>query len=113
MFRHMRERLATSARATDLTHEAPRSSIIHMREGSVEASREKLLGPVAVRPPSLPSREPGCDLVKRIKRNATFALLLANFAGAVVTFVLGNWVVPVPKELQSDSNLVANLIGFG
>jgi adenylate cyclase len=79
----------------------------------MEASREKLLGPVAVRPPGLLARESGCDLVERIKRNATHALLLANLAGAVVTFALGQWVVPVPGGLQDNSNLVANVIGFG
>src|SRR5438067_5840121 len=84
-----------------------------MRELSLEASRQQLLGPVAVQPPSLPARESGCHLVERIKRHATHALLLANFAGGVVTFALGQWVVPVPKGLQDNSNLTANLIGFG
>ena len=79
----------------------------------MEASRQQLLGPVAVRPPGLPAREPGCNLVRSIKRNATAALLLANFAGAVVTFVLGVWVVPPPKGLQTESNLIANVVGFG
>jgi adenylate cyclase len=79
----------------------------------VEASRQQLPRPVAFPSPSLSAREPGCDLVKRIKRNATAALLLANLAGAIVTFVLGVWVVPVPKDLQSDSNLIANTVGFG
>jgi adenylate cyclase len=79
----------------------------------VEASRQQLLEPVAVRPPSLPEREAGCDLVKRIARNATVALVLANLAGAVVTFVLGAWVVPPPRGLTTDTNLLANAIGFG
>jgi adenylate cyclase len=79
----------------------------------MEASRQQLPRPVAFPSPSLSAREPGCDLVARIKRNATAALLLANFAGAVVTFVLGTWVVPVPKGLAPESNIVANLVGFG
>jgi adenylate cyclase len=109
----MPESLAPRTTATELTHDAAGSSIIHVREVSVEASRQQLLGPVAVHPPGLPTREPGCELVKRIKRNATFALIMANLAGAVVTFALGQWVVPVPKGLQTDANLRANLIGFG
>jgi adenylate cyclase len=68
---------------------------------------------LAARPPSLPERESGCDVVQRIKRNATVALLLANFAGAVVTFVLGQWVVPIPRGLATDANQRTNLIGFG
>jgi adenylate cyclase len=79
----------------------------------MEASRQQLPGPVAFSSPSLSSRESGCDLVDRIKRNATAALLLANLAGAVVTFVLGMWVVPVPNDLKDNSNLIANLVGFG
>ena len=77
----------------------------------MEASRQQLAHPLAARPPSLPERESGCVLVKRIARNATFALLLANLAGAVVTFVLGQWVVPVPNDLQDNSNLLANFVG--
>jgi adenylate cyclase len=77
----------------------------------LEASRQQLFAPVAA--PAPPVRERGCDLVKRIKRNATAALLLANFAGAVVTFSLGTWALPVPKGLTRESNLVPNLIGFG
>jgi adenylate cyclase len=79
----------------------------------VEASRQQLLGPVAVRPPGLPTREPGCELLKRIKRNVTFALVMANLAGGVVTFVLGMWVVPIPPDLETPENIRANLIGFG
>jgi adenylate cyclase len=52
-------------------------------------------------------------IVKRIVRNATVALLLANLAGAVVTFVLGAWIVPPPNGLKAVSNLEANVIGFG
>jgi hypothetical protein len=63
----------------------------------VEASRQQLLPGVAVRPSTTPQREPGCVIVKRIARNATVALLLANLAGAVVTFVLGAWIVPPPN----------------
>src|SRR3954453_4746158 len=87
--------------------------MIRGREVSVEASRQQLPRPVAFPSPSPSAREPGCDLVKRIKRNATAALLLANLAGAIVTFVLGLWVVPVPKDLQSHSNQIANIVGFG
>jgi adenylate cyclase len=79
----------------------------------MEASGQQLPGAVAVRPPSLPQRESGCEIVKRIKRNATVALLLANMAGAIVTFVIGQWVVPVPRGLATDANLRANAIGFG
>jgi adenylate cyclase len=78
----------------------------------VEASRQQLLQPVAARPPTAPEREAGCDLVKRITRNATVALLLANLAGAVVTFVLGAWVVPPPHGLDATTNLTANIVGF-
>jgi adenylate cyclase len=66
-----------------------------------------------VAPRSDREREPGCEMIKRIGRNATVALLLANLAGAVVTFVLGAWVVPAPDGLATDSNLRNNLIGFG
>jgi adenylate cyclase len=79
----------------------------------VEASGQQLLGRVAVAPPAPVERESGCVLVKRIARNATVALLLANLAGAVVTFVLGAWVVPAPNGLATDANLRANAIGFG
>ena len=78
----------------------------------MEASRQQLLGPMAVRPPSLPERESGCVLVKRITRHATAALLLANLAGGVVTFALGAWIVPPPHGLKPDTNLTTNIVGF-
>ena len=77
----------------------------------MEASRQQLLGPVAL-PPGLHAREPGCDVLRRIKRNSTVALLLANLAGAIVTFVLGVWVVPVPHGLSRGAHLTPNIIGF-
>src|SRR5205085_8733423 len=86
--------------------------MIRMREVSMEASREKLFGPVALPPRRRGAREPGCDIVRRIKRNATAALLLANLAGAIVTFVLGVWVVPIPHGLSRNTNLLPNVIGF-
>ncbi|MEA2411442.1 MAG: adenylate cyclase [Thermoleophilaceae bacterium] len=79
----------------------------------MEASRQQLFPGIAVAPPSDRAREPGCVMIKRIARNATVALVLANLAGAVVTFVLGAWVVPAPQGLNTDANLRNNLIGFG
>src|SRR3954468_4630914 len=77
------------------------------------ASRQQLLTGMAVAPRTDREREPGCEMIKRIGRNATVALLLANLAGGVVTFVLGAWVVPAPEGLESDANMRNNLIGFG
>jgi adenylate cyclase len=77
----------------------------------LEASRQQLFGPVAL-PPGLHAREPGCDVLRRIRRNSTVALLLANTAGAIVTFVLGVWVVPIPHGLSRDAHLLPNIIGF-
>jgi adenylate cyclase len=79
----------------------------------MEASRQQLLTGMAVAPRSDREREPGCEMIKRIGRNATVALLLANLAGAIVTFVLGAWVVPAPQGLESDANLRNNAIAFG
>src|SRR3954469_18954535 len=79
----------------------------------MEASRQQLFPGMATAPLSDREREPSCELVKRIARNATVALLLANFAGGVVTFVLGAWVVPAPQGVASDANMRHNLIGFG
>src|SRR5205823_1499957 len=75
-------------------------------------SRQQLLGGIPVRPPGSPEREPGAELLSRVARHATVALLLANLAGAVVTFVLGAWVVPPPHGLDPDTNLSTNIIGF-
>jgi adenylate cyclase len=79
---------------------------------AVEASRQQRLQPAAVRPPAPPERVPSSELVSRIARRATVALVLANAAGALVTFVLGAWVVPAPSGLETDDNLRANVIGF-
>jgi adenylate cyclase len=79
----------------------------------MEASRQQLFSGMAVGPQPAREREPGCDMVKRIARNATVALLLANLAGGVATFVLGAWVVPSPAGLENDANMRNNLIGFG
>jgi adenylate cyclase len=59
-----------------------------------------------------PERLPGPELAALIRRRATVALLGANLAGAVLTFVLGNWVVPYPAEGSSSANITANVIGF-
>ena len=57
-------------------------------------------------------RVPGPELAARIRKRATIALLGANTAGAVLTFTLGNWVVPFPPEGSTDENVRANLIAF-
>jgi adenylate cyclase len=79
----------------------------------MEASRQQLFPGIAVAPRSDAEREPGCTMVKRIARNATVALILANFAGGIVTFILGAWVVPAPPGVATDANMRNNLIGFG
>jgi adenylate cyclase len=79
----------------------------------VEASRQQLLPGMAVAPSSTSEREPGCEIVKRIARDAKVALPLANLAGAIATFALGAWVVPPPDGLDISKNLEANAIGFG
>src|SRR2546423_11562549 len=78
----------------------------------MEASRQQLLGPITARPPAAPEREPGSRMVARVARRATLALLLANGAGAIVTFALGAWVVPPPHGLDPSANLDTNIIGF-
>jgi adenylate cyclase len=60
-----------------------------------------------------PEREPGPVMAARIRRRYTYSLLGANLAGAVLTFVLGSWVVPYPAEGSTSGNITANLIGFG
>src|SRR3954465_3387558 len=79
----------------------------------MEASRQQLFPGMAAAPLSDRGREPSCEIVKRIARNATVALILANLAGGVVTFTLGAWVVPAPEGLETDANMRNNLIGFG
>src|SRR3954470_3079491 len=79
----------------------------------MEASRQRLFPGMAAAPLSDRGREPSCEIVKRVARNATVALILANFAGGVVTFALGAWVVPAPPGVESDANMRNNLIGFG
>src|SRR3954452_18788192 len=78
----------------------------------MEASRQQLLTGMAVAPRTDREREPGCQMIKRIGRNATVALLLANLAGGVLTFVLGAWIVPPPDGLDLNANLRSNLIAF-
>jgi adenylate cyclase len=78
----------------------------------MEASRQQLLGPITARPPAAPEPEPGSRMIARIARRATLALLLANGAGAIVTFALGAWVVPPPHGLDASANLDTNIIGF-
>ncbi len=58
-------------------------------------------------------RQPGRALSARMTRQARFALVAANAAGALVTFTLGTWIVPVPEEGLTGSNLVVNLVAFG
>jgi adenylate cyclase len=60
-----------------------------------------------------PDREPGPQVAARVKRRTSVALVAANAAGAVVTFLLGTWVVPAPKEGLTDHNLHLNVIAFG
>jgi adenylate cyclase len=79
----------------------------------MEASGQQLMPGLAVAPRPDRERESGCHMIKRIGRNATVALLLANLAGAVLTFTLGAWVVPAPEGLELDANLRTNLIAFG
>src|SRR3954463_7646619 len=62
--------------------------------------------------PSSPERVPGLVLAEQIRRRVTIALLWANCTGAVLTFVLGNWVVPFPSEGSDAANIWANVIGF-
>jgi adenylate cyclase len=78
----------------------------------MEASRQQLPGGIAPRPPAGSEREPGGELVARVARHATVALMFANLAGAVVTFVLGAWVVPPPHGIDVSTNLDTNIIGF-
>jgi adenylate cyclase len=78
----------------------------------MEASGQQLLPGLAVAPPSVSEREPGCEIVKRITRDAKVALPVANLAGAIVTFALGAWIVPPPDGLDISKNLQANAIGF-
>jgi adenylate cyclase len=79
---------------------------------AVEASRQQLLKPVASRPPVTREREPGKRIVDRITRRAIVALALANGAGALVTFVLGAWVIPPPAGIKVSDNMAANVIAF-
>src|SRR4051794_25354885 len=76
-----------------------------------EVGRHPVVTRTALEPPRAP-REPGPLLAERIARRARFSLLAANLAGAVIVFVLGNWVVPFPKEGSTSSNITANVIGF-
>jgi adenylate cyclase len=62
--------------------------------------------------PLAPERVPGPVLARQIRRRATVSLLGANLAGAVLTFVLANWVVPFPSEGTTPGNIKANAIAF-
>jgi adenylate cyclase len=77
---------------------------------AMEVGRQPVVPRARVEPPA--DREPGPLLARRIRHRATWSLLAANCAGAVLTFVLGNWVVPFPEEGSSPSNIRANVIGF-
>jgi adenylate cyclase len=57
-------------------------------------------------------RVPGRVLASRIRGRATVALIGANAAGAVLTFALGNWVVPFPPEGSTDESVRTNVIAF-
>ena len=79
----------------------------------MEASRQQLFPGMAVAPQADREREPGCEIVKRTTRDAKVALPLANLAGAVLTFVLGAWIVPPPEGIDIGHNLVTNVVAFG
>src|SRR3954469_24428221 len=68
---------------------------------------------MAVAPQPDREREPGCEIVKRTTRDAKVALPLANLAGAVLTFVLGAWIVPPPEGIAIGDNLTTNVVAFG
>jgi adenylate cyclase len=68
---------------------------------------------MAVAPQPDREREPGCAIVKRTTRDAKIALPLANLAGAVLTFVLGAWIVPPPEGIDIGDNLATNAVAFG
>src|SRR3954464_5459935 len=68
---------------------------------------------MAVAPQQDREREPGCAIVERTTRDAKVALPLANLAGAVLTFVLGVWIVPPPEGIDIGDNLATNAVAFG
>src|SRR4051794_11038613 len=68
--------------------------------------------PVGTRTALEPPREPGPVLARRLRERATVALLAANAAGAVLTAVLGTWVVPFPDEGTTPGNVRLNVIAF-
>src|SRR5437762_1500764 len=45
-------------------------------------------------------------------RHGKYAVMLANAVGAVVTFSLSAWVVPIPKQGSTPQNVRENLIAF-
>src|SRR4051794_21611161 len=59
-----------------------------------------------------PAPPPGVDLAATLRARATIALVGANAAGAVLTAVLGTWVVPFPKEGSTPENVRVNVIAF-
>jgi adenylate cyclase len=79
---------------------------------AMELGRQPVVAGAHIEPPAA-EREPGPVLAARIRRRYTYSLLGANLAGAVLTFVLGNWVVPFPAEGSTSANITANAIGFG
>src|SRR3954471_3992255 len=116
--------LTGGASATELTHGGRDWSIVHERDGfggrptpggdaycARAAARAARARPAARRTHRAP-RAPGPRLAGRNAPRAGFSLLAANLPGAVVVFVLGNWVVPFPKEGSTSSNITANVIGF-
>src|SRR5215212_7224449 len=95
MFLHMPQSLRARRCATQLTHDERDWSIVQSGMATEVGGHPVVShAPVDARP----EREPGPALAARIRRRYTYSLLGANFAGAVLTFVLGNWVVPFPSE---------------
>src|SRR3954452_15100071 len=111
MFRHMPVSLTGGASATELTHRGRDWSIVHERMASGLGRH-----PVATRAPleqgPPQAREPGAALASRLRSRATVALVGANAAGAVLTAVLGTWVVPFPDEGSTAGNVRVNVIAF-
>jgi adenylate cyclase len=61
----------------------------------------------------LAAREGGPEIAARVVRSTSIGLLAANAAGAVVTFALGTFVVPSPREGFTSANVRLNAIVFG
>jgi adenylate cyclase len=81
----------------------------------VERQPEVERAPHALEPLAAPDgmQLPGPQLADRLVRRTSIALMAANGAGAVVTFVLSTFVVPAPPEGLTASNQRLNAIAFG